>query len=249
MMLKTDKAAMAYLSKKDARLREVIEQIGPIERPMREDLFEALIRQIVGQQISIKAMWTVWGRVKEKFNPLTPENLLAANPEDIQACGLSYRKVSYIRTAAEAVFSKEVDLETLPGKSDEEVIQELTKLKGIGRWTAEMLLIFTLGRPDVLAWDDLAIHRGMRMVYHHRRVTREQFEKYRRRYSPHGSTASLYLWEVAMGTLPNMKDYAPLSEAEKQKRKNEREKAREVKQKVEKLKSASCQDKSEEEHS
>lgn len=228
MMLQTDQEARAYLSKKDPQLRRVIERLGPIERPMRKGLFEALIRQIVGQQISMKAMWTVWGRFKEKFGTLTPEALLAASPEEIQACGLSYRKVSYIQSAALAVATKEVDLESLPEKTDEEVIQELTKLKGIGRWTAEMLLIFTLGRPDVLAWDDLAIHRGMRMVYHHRRITRELFEKYRRRYSPYGSTASLYLWEVAMGALPDMRDYAPLTDAEKQKRK----KARSTQQKL-----------------
>lgn len=226
MKLRTDEEARIYLSKKDPYLREVIERLGPIERPMREDLFEALIRQIVGQQISIKAMWTVWGRFKEKFGQLTPEILLAATPEEIQACGISFRKVAYIQSAAQAVATKEVDLEKLTEKTDEEVIQELTKLKGIGRWTAEMLLIFTLGRPDVLAWDDLAIHRGMRMVYHHRRITPALFEKYRRRYSPYGSTASLYLWEVAMGALPDMRDYAPLSEAEKKKRKREREKVR-----------------------
>lgn len=106
--------------------------------------------------------------------------------------------------------------------SDEEVIDKLSQLRGIGKWTAEMLLIFSMGRPDVMSWDDLAIHRGLRMLHHHRKITKELFQKYKRRYSPYGSVASLYLWEVSVGILPEMKDYAPLTEAEKKKRLKQR---------------------------
>ena len=92
---------------------------------------------------------------------------------------------------------------------DEEVIRVLSSLKGIGVWTAEMILLFCLQRPDIFSYDDLAIQRGLRMVYHHRQVSRELFEKYRRRYSPYGSVASLYLWAVAGGAVPELRDYAP----------------------------------------
>ena len=107
--------------------------------------------------------------------------------------------------------------------SDEEVIAELSQLRGIGKWTAEVLLIFSMGRQDVLSWDDLAIHRGLRMVYHHRKITKQLFQKYKRRYAPYGTVASLYLWEVSVGVLPDLKDFAPLTEAEKKKRLKQRQ--------------------------
>ena len=96
---------------------------------------------------------------------------------------------------------------------DAEAIAALSSLEGVGVWTAEMLLLFCLDRPDILSYGDLAIHRGMRMVYHHRKVTREMFERYRRRYSPYGSVASLYLWAAAGGEVPGLKDYAPKKKA------------------------------------
>lgn len=92
---------------------------------------------------------------------------------------------------------------------DEEVIRVLSSLKGIGVWTAEMILLFCMQRPDVLSYDDLAIQRGLRMLYHHRKIDRRLFEKYRRRYSPYGSVASLYLWAIAGGAIPGMRDYTP----------------------------------------
>ncbi|WP_416173761.1 DNA-3-methyladenine glycosylase family protein, partial [Clostridium perfringens] len=91
----------------------------------------------------------------------------------------------------------------------EEVIAELSALKGIGRWTAEMIMTFCIQRPDVMSYGDLAIHRGLRMLYHHRNVDKIKFEKYRRRYSPYGTVASLYLWAIAGGAIDEMKDYAP----------------------------------------
>ena len=92
-------------------------------------------------------------------------------------------------------------------KSDEEAIQELCSLKGIGVWTAEMILLFCLQRPDILSYNDLAIQRGLRMVYHHRQITKELFAKYKRRFSPCGSVASLYLRAIACGAIEGMRDY------------------------------------------
>ena len=94
-------------------------------------------------------------------------------------------------------------------KSDEDAIRELSALKGIGVWTAEMILLFCMQRPNIFSYDDLAIQRGLRMVYHHRKIDRKLFEKYRRRFSPYCSVASLYLWAVAGGAIPEMRDYKP----------------------------------------
>ena len=218
-----DEEAIRYLKAKDPILADIIDRIGPIERPIDADLFSALINNIVGQQISMKAQETVWKRMLAAFGAITPENLGLVSVEEIQQCGLSTRKATYIREAAEKVLSGECNLEALKDMNDEEVIAELSQLRGIGKWTAEMLLIFSMGRQDVLSWDDLAIHRGLRMVYHHRKITKPLFQKYKRRYAPYGSIASLYLWEVSVGVLPDLKDYAPLSEAEKKKRLKQRQ--------------------------
>lgn len=218
-----DEEAIRHLKAKDPILGAIIDRIGPIERPIDVDLFSALINNIVGQQISMKAQETVWKRMLAAFGAITPENLCRVSVEEIQQCGLSTRKATYIREAAEKVLSGACDLEALKDKSDEEVIAELSQLRGIGKWTAEMLLIFSMGRQDVLSWDDLAIHRGLRMVYHHRKITKPLFQKYKRRYAPYGSVASLYLWEVSVGILPGLKDYAPLTEAEKKKRQKQRQ--------------------------
>jgi DNA-3-methyladenine glycosylase II len=218
-----DEEAIRYLKAKDPILADIIDRIGPIERPIDADLFSALVNNIVGQQISMKAQETVWKRMLGAFGAITPENLCRASVEEIQQCGLSTRKAIYIREAAEKVLSGECNLEALKGMSDEAVIAELSQLRGIGKWTAEMLLIFSMGRQDVLSWDDLAIHRGLRMVYHHRKITKQLFQKYKRRYAPYGSIASLYLWEVSVGVLPDLKDYAPLTDAEKKKRLKQRQ--------------------------
>ena len=101
------------------------------------------------------------------------------------------------------------DIDGIWKKSDEEAIKELSSLQGIGVWTAEMILLFCMQRPNVLSFGDLAIQRGMRMVYHHRKIDRKLFEKYRRRLSPYCSVASLYFWAVAGGSIPGMKDFAP----------------------------------------
>ena len=102
---------------------------------------------------------------------------------------------------------------------DDEAIKALSSLNGIGVWTAEMILLFCMQRPNILSYGDLAIHRGMRMVYHHRKIDRKLFEKYRRRLSPYCSVASLYFWAVAGGALPDMKDYAPKAKGKTGKKK------------------------------
>ena len=122
---------------------------------------------------------------------------------------MSLRKAEYIKDFADKIVSGEFDLQAVEKMSDTEAITALSSLKGIGKWTAEMILLFCLQRPDILSYDDLAIQRGLRMLYHHRKITRELFNKYQRRYSPYGSTAAIYLWAIAGGAIEGMKDYAP----------------------------------------
>lgn len=120
-------------------------------------------------------------------------------------------KAHYIKEITRRIISDQLDLERLADLSNEEVIEQLCELPGIGRWTAEMILTFSLQRKDIISYSDLAILRGMRMVYHHRRITPQLFTKYKRRYGPYATIASLYLWAVAAGAIPELKDYAPKS--------------------------------------
>ena len=196
-----------YLARKDKRLASVIERIGPIRREVRPDLFDALMHSIVGQQIATKAQQTVWGRLVQALGRVTPATVDGMETEALQRLGLSFRKVGYMKGAARKVLQGELDVETLRHMDDASVSAALCKLDGVGVWTAEMLMLFSLQRPDVLSFGDLAIIRGLRMVYRHKVVSRERFEMYRRRFSPYGSVASLYLWAVAGGALPGFNDF------------------------------------------
>lgn len=188
-----------YLKKKDKRMAEAIERIGMIERRVIPDLFAALVNSIVGQQISNKAAATVWQRFKERFREITPESVAVGAAEEIQQCGMTMKKAVNIKNIADAVLQGEFNIDQLSELSDQEVCKRLTALNGIGVWTAEMLMIFSMQRPDILSWGDLAIRRGMTMLYHHRNLDKAKFERYKRRYSPYGTVASLYLWEIAAG--------------------------------------------------
>ena len=197
-----------YLARKDKRLASVIERVGPIRREVRPDLFDALMHAIVGQQIATKAQQTVWGRLVQALGQVTPATVDAADADSLQRLGLSYRKVGYMKGAARRVLQGELDVEALRHMDDASVSAALCQLDGVGVWTAEMLMLFSLQRPDVLSFGDLAIIRGLRMIYRHKLVSRERFEAYRRRFSPYGSVASLYLWAVAGGALPDLHDPA-----------------------------------------
>lgn len=176
---------------------------------MDTDLFSAVVHHIVGQQISTKAQETVWQRMLSALGEVNAETVLAAGVPKLQSLGMTFKKAEYITDFAEKVHAGAFDLEGIWQKSDEEAIRELSSLNGIGVWTAEMILLFCMQRQDVLSCDDLAIQRGLRMVYHHRKIDRGLFEKYRRRFSPYGSVASLYIWAVSGGAIPELHDYAP----------------------------------------
>lgn len=200
---------IAYLKQADKRLAEVIDRIGKVERRVIPDLFAALVHSIVGQQISTKAHETIWGRIENALGKVTPEAIDRLSMEELQGFGITFKKAAYIRNVTRKVMDGTFDIQALYTMDDNEVCTRLSELDGIGVWSAEMLMLFSMQRPNILSFGDLAIQRGLRMVYHHRKITRELFEKYRRRFSPYNSVASLYLWAVAGGAIEGMKDYAP----------------------------------------
>ncbi|MBD0402263.1 DNA-3-methyladenine glycosylase [Flammeovirga sp. EKP202] len=195
-----------FLKKKDKKLKAAIERIGMIQRSVNPDLFSSIIKIIIGQQISTRAQETIWERLKDKIGDVTAENIEKLSDESLQSIGISFRKASYIKNFTSKVITNEFDIECLQQQSDESVIEALSSLKGIGEWTAEMLMIFSMQRKDILSYGDLAIIRGIRMLYRHREVSKERFLKYKKRFSPYGSVASLYLWAIAGGAIEELND-------------------------------------------
>lgn len=189
---------MDYLKRKDKKLGAAIDRIGMIKRRITPDPFTAIISSVVSQQISSKAAATVWDRLTNLIGGISPESIVKAELSEIQGCGMSERKAGYIKGIAEAALSGQVDFGTLHTLSDEEIISKLSALHGVGVWTAEMLLIFSLCRLDVVSYKDLAICRGMMNLYGLKELPKERFERYRKRYSPYGSVASLYLWALSV---------------------------------------------------
>ena len=175
----------------------MIDRIGWIERQVTPDLFTALIHSLAAQQISNAAAATIQRRLGALLEELTPQRVAQTPLAELQACGLSSRKAAWIHGLGQHVVSGALDLSALPALPDAEVIRLLSAVPGVGVWTAEMLLIFALGRTDVVSWGDRAIRRGLQRLYSLETLNRAQFAQYRQRYRPYGTVASFYLWALA----------------------------------------------------
>lgn len=186
-----------YLGNMDETLGKAMVRMGRVERVIIPDLFAALVYAIVGQLISVKAVDTIWERIESQLGEITPHRIAMQSTEDIQKCGMTMKKAMCITTIARTIAQGEFVLEELHDLSDAEVIQKLMTFKGVGKWTAEMLLINSMERRDIVSWGDVAIRRGMMKLYGLSTLTKEQFEQYRLKYSPHGSVASIYLWAIS----------------------------------------------------
>ena len=207
-------AARRALAKTDPTMAALIERIGKIdieerlrrrneERPA--DAYGALLRSIVGQQVSTKAARAIYNRVLALFGGTTPSprELLAVSEEELRGAGLSGRKVEYVRDLARHVLDGELELDRLADLDDEEVIEEIVAVRGLGRWTAEMFLLFHLERPDVLSGGDLGIRKAIQVEYGLEAMpTPQETVAFGERFTPHRSLASIYLWE-SLAAVPN----------------------------------------------
>lgn len=197
-----------YLKSRDKKLASAMDRIGHVYRETDVDLFSSVVHHIIGQQISTAAQKTIWERLSAKLNKVDAAGILSLNRDELQSVGMTYKKADYILDFAGKVQNGSFNIEALEEMTDEQVIRELSSLKGIGVWTAEMIMTFCMQRPDVVSYGDLAIIRGMRMLYRHREIDKEKFIRYRKRYSPYGTVASLYLWAIAGGAIPELTDPA-----------------------------------------
>ena len=199
--------ARKALAKADPKMGALIERIGELDLETRlarraeerpADAYGALLRAIVGQQLSTKAARTIYLRVLDLFGGTTPSpaQLLEASEEDLRGAGLSGRKVEYIRDLARHVLAGELELDRLEELDDEAAIEAIVAVRGLGRWTAEMFLMFHLGRPDVLSGGDLGIRKAVRVEYGLEEMPPPQrVLEIGEAWRPHRSLASLYLWE------------------------------------------------------
>lgn len=186
---------VAHLLAADPTLGALIERVGPISQRLENDGFNSLASAIVSQQLSDKAASTIWGRVETALGGVTPKTIVAADTDTLRGAGLSGSKTSFLRDLAERTLDGRLDIDRIATLPDDDIIAELTAVKGIGRWTAEMYLIFSLGRPDVLALDDGALRTTVGWLYGFECAAgREDVARIGEPWSPYRSTASLYLW-------------------------------------------------------
>lgn len=187
--------AILHLKKADPVLAGIIQRVGPYRIQYRQPQFETLVRSIVFQQLSGKAAGTIMGRLEAAAAPLTPESVLKLRPSRMRALGLSRQKIAYIRDLARLTRGGEVSFERCSTLPDHEVIEHLTRIKGVGVWTVHMFLIFALRRPDVLPVGDLGIRAAIQKAYELPEMpTPAQCEEFGTRWRPYCSVATWYLW-------------------------------------------------------
>lgn len=195
-MFEIKKENIEYLMRKDPVLKNLIQRYGNLEIQMIPDLFVGLIYNIVFQQISYKAGYTIWNRMEKNLD-FKPRCIIDVGLEKIKEQGMSYRKAQYILNVAEYFLENSTELKKFEKYSDEEIIKELCRIKGIGNWTAEMVLIFTYGRQNVITFNDLAIKKGIRKLYELDHLpSREELVEYQKLWSPYTTIALFYIWEM-----------------------------------------------------
>lgn len=182
---------------KDKYIGPLIKKHGPctIKPQKKREYFESLVFSIVGQQLSGKAVDSIFGRLKDSLNgEVVPEKILRKHDKTLRACGLSFAKIRYVKDLARKVKDGGVEIHKMDKLSDEKILEELVSVKGIGRWTAEMFLMFSLARPDVFPIGDLGVRKGMKKLLKRDRKP-QGFEKFALRWKPYRTVASWYLWK------------------------------------------------------
>jgi DNA-3-methyladenine glycosylase II len=187
--------AKRSLARRDPVLGAIMRAHPKVFMSRRGEPFMTLARAICGQQISVKAAQSVWERVCVCVGTITPESVLAKKRSLLRACGLSDRKVEYIADLAQHFADGKIHVHRWPEMSDEEIIAELVEVRGIGRWTAEMFLMFNLLRPDVFPLGDLGLQKGLRVAYHGgRKISLKTMKSRGESLRPWRSVATWYLW-------------------------------------------------------
>ncbi len=191
------KKAIAHFKKNDKILYDYIKSSPNPNRSINPDYFNELVRSIIFQQVSLKAGETIYARLLDLVQ-ITPNVIMDTDRDTLQSIGISFRKVDYLKNLSLNVNSKEVDLEIIDSLTNEEIVKMITSVKGLGVWSAEMFLMFSLGRLDISSYNDLAIKRGIQYLYKLDSFpTKSEFKKFVEIWSPYNTIASFYLWEAS----------------------------------------------------
>lgn len=186
-----------YLCAKDKRLAKVIDMVGEITYSTHGDGYEFLIHEIIEQMLSIKAGAKIYGRLSELcLGHITPESISNLSDEEIRGTGTSSSKVRYIRSLTQAVTTGQLILDKLPNLKDDDVIKQLTAIKGIGQWTAKMYLIFVLNRADVLPIEDVAFLQSYKWLYKTDDVSKESIQRKCKKWKPYSSIAARFMYRA-----------------------------------------------------
>ncbi|HEY4998052.1 MAG TPA: DNA-3-methyladenine glycosylase [Usitatibacter sp.] len=187
--------AKKHLAKRDPVLRKLVKKYPDADLGIRGDAFQTLARSIAGQQISVKAAQSIWNRFAECAGTVNAKNVVALAPEAIRACGFSGSKVAYVKDLADRFHKGEIKPRRFPRMQDEAIIEHLVQVKGIGRWSVEMFLIFHLMRPNVLPVGDLGLQRAMERAYNDGEpLTKSEMREIGARWAPWSTVATWYLW-------------------------------------------------------
>ncbi len=188
--------AVKHFKTADPILYELAKSIDPFVLEKSQNNFVRLTRAIVGQQLSVKAASTIWGKFEKLFKKgITAEKILKLDDDEIRACGISYPKIKYIKDLSEKVATKQLLLHTFEDADEETIITNLTQVKGIGTWSAEMFLMFALARPDVFSVKDQGLRNAMVKLYGLKNPTDDKLLKLSRKWSPYRTYACRILWE------------------------------------------------------
>ncbi len=189
------KKAKKYLKNKDKKLGKIIDNYPNDFLFSKSDPFQTLARSIVGQQISVKAAQSVWDKLVLKIGKLNPQKIIDTHKTSLKSVGLSRQKVEYLKFLSMAFKEKKIKIKSWKYMNDEEIIQDLIKIKGIGRWTAEMFLIFNLCRPDIYPVDDIGMIKGLCKIYKYEYpIKKEKLIQIGKKWKPYRSVATWYLW-------------------------------------------------------
>lgn len=196
LLISLNHQGVLHLRKMDEKLSEIIDKINEIEITLDKNYYSFLIKRIIAQQLSLKAAYTITKRIEVIWPNLTPELLQYISDDDLRSAGVSRPKIGYMRHLTELVLNGDLQFEQFIHLEESEILRELLKVKGIGKWTAEMFLLFSLGRLDILSFGDVSIQNAIRWLY---RISKEDsldLNYYYEKWQPYNSIASLYLWEA-----------------------------------------------------
>lgn len=196
MELQVTKEIYQLLCERDEIFISLGQRFGLIHQQLDDDIFRSITYSIVGQMLSNKAAAVIWARICGQVQIIDPESFVKLGEEKLRSCGISKNKASYILAFSKSVLNKEINLDSIRNLETNEVITKLIKMKGVGQWTAEMIAMFTLGRPNVWSFGDVALKSGIMKAKNYKTLSKKRFDSLKKRYSPYCSYAALYFYRL-----------------------------------------------------